>query len=163
MGTWSRELADLDPLKEQILARMARIVQHVSGTRAENVAADDMTMWQYKTLLILRKQAPPYEASPSGLADSLGLTRGAMSTRIQQLEDLGWVSRRHIELDRRRVTVTLTDAGHAVVEKHLAAEEHRERGVLAVLSKREQEQLANLLRRVLVAIERSSAKPDRRD
>jgi hypothetical protein len=38
-------------------------------------------------LLTLRRLGPPYEASPSRLADLLGLTRGALSARLGPVED----------------------------------------------------------------------------
>jgi MarR family len=53
-------------------------------------------------LLVLRRQGPPYSASPSYLADALGLTRGALSARLAPIEQAGLITRATDEADRRR-------------------------------------------------------------
>lgn len=153
VATWKREFPELDPVKEEILARVARIERHVSAARAEVMADGEAVLWQYKTLLMLRRQGPPYQLSPSRLADILGLTRGAVSARLTGLEERGLVHRTHDVHDRRRVTVELTDEGHRAVEAMLGEEERREQAVLSVLTPAERRQLAGLLRKVLVGIE----------
>lgn len=153
VAAWQREFPELDPVKEEILARVARIERHVSAARAEVMAEGDAVLWQYKTLLMLRRQGPPYQLSPSRLADILGLTRGAVSARLTALEERDLVRRTHDVHDRRRVTVELTDEGHRAVEAMLGEEERREQAVLSVLTPAERERLAGLLRKVLVGIE----------
>ncbi|WP_109507453.1 MarR family winged helix-turn-helix transcriptional regulator [Nocardioides speluncae] len=150
---WARELPGLDPLKEQILARMSKIVRHLSTTRSETLAAGELAMWQYKTLLMLRREGAPYELNPSRLAEILGLTRGALSARLTGLEELGLVERRHETGDRRRVRVRLTEHGHAAIEDLLGQEEDDETRLLTPLTEREKKQLAGLLRKVVVALE----------
>nr|WSY49536.1 hypothetical protein OG999_04810 [Streptomyces sp. NBC_00886] len=55
--------------------------------------------------------------------------------------------------DRRRVRVRLTDAGHAVFEQHVAAEEAGELALLAALTPAERRTLADLLRKLVLAVE----------
>lgn len=153
VAAWRREFPELDPVKEEILVRVARIERHVSASRSEVMAEGDAVLWQYKTLLMLRRQGAPYQLSPSRLADILGLTRGAVSARLSSLEDRGLVRRTHDVHDRRRVTVELTNEGHRAVEAMLGEEERREQAVLSVLTPAERERLAGLLRKVLVGIE----------
>lgn len=150
VDVWVKELPWLDPVKEEVLSRIDRIAGHVNAGRAETFAANESALWQYKTLLTLRKQGPPYELSPSRLAEQLGLTRGAISSRLALLEDRGHVVRHHDHLDRRRVTVALTPAGHRHVETMLEREEQRELAVLAPLTDAEKNQLAELLRKIVV-------------
>ncbi|MBC2932500.1 MarR family winged helix-turn-helix transcriptional regulator [Nocardioides sp. zg-1228] len=148
--TWARELPGLDPIKEEILARMARIVREVSEGRARGVAAGGAAPGEYKTLLMLRKQGEPYQLSPSALARVLGVSRAVASTRLGVLEDKGLVRRAHDTHDRRRVTVELTSAGHTLVDALLEGEERRERDILRPLDEDEQNELAELLRRVVL-------------
>jgi DNA-binding MarR family transcriptional regulator len=93
-------------------------------------------------LLVLRRQGPPYSASPSYLADALGLTRGALSARLAPIEQAGLITRATDEADRRRVHVQLTTAGHAAFEQHADAQGHGEGSLLAALTADEKQVLA---------------------
>lgn len=147
------ELPDIDPIKEQIVARINKIYRSVSISRAETLDSNELAIWQFKTLLMLRRQGEPYELSPSALADALGLTRGALSARLSGLEARGLIVREHALDDRRRVRVRLTDAGHRALAAQLDGEEVREQRILARLTDREKRILAALLRELVLAIE----------
>jgi DNA-binding MarR family transcriptional regulator len=150
--TWSKELG-VDPTTEAIVARMHKITRHLSQNRTTALRSDDLNMWQFKTLLMVRRQGAPYEISPSDLARVLGLTRGALSTRLGALEQRGLLEREHGRDDRRRVTVRLTRAGHDAVESMSDKEEAGEGALLSVLTEREKATLSRLLRKLLVTIE----------
>ncbi len=53
----------------------------------------------------------------------------------------------------RRVHVRLTPAGHKAFEQHASAEERTELAILSVLTAKERRTLADLLRKLVVAIE----------
>ncbi|WP_211349499.1 MarR family winged helix-turn-helix transcriptional regulator [Micromonospora pisi] len=109
--------------------------------------------WQFKGLLKLRQAGPSYTASPSDLAEQLGLTRGALSARLAFLAAAGLVIRTRDTADQRRVHVTLTPAGHLAFEQHTGSEGAGEDALLAALSARERATLANLLRKVVHSLE----------
>lgn len=75
IGIWERELPWLDPVKEAIFMRLAILARHTQQLRRDTLAADGLPHWQFKILMKLRRLGPPYAASPSQLADTLGLTR----------------------------------------------------------------------------------------
>ena len=150
---WSKELGWLDPVSEAIFARLAILARHAAQARRDTLDADGLRYWQFKVLLQLRRTGPPYEASPSQLADSLGLTRGALSARLAPIEDAGLITRTHDTGDRRRVRVRLTEAGSAAFEEHASREERGEAALLAPLSPAERQTLADLLRKLVVATE----------
>jgi len=149
----------MDPVKEAIFVRLAIVSRHAQTSRLDLLDADGMRRWQFKILLMLRRLGKPYSASPSELADMLGLSRGALSARLAPLERDGLIARTVDGADRRRVHVTLTEAGHAAFEKHAASEEQTEIDLLAPLSDRERRTLADLLRKLVVAIEDHSPPP----
>lgn len=153
VALWSRELAWMDPVKEAIFARLAILARHAAQARRETLDSDGLRHWQFKVLLMLRRSGPPYAASPSHLADLLGLTRGALSARLAPLEDAGLITRTHETADRRRVEVRLTEAGFAAFEQHAVSEEAGENALLAVLTAAEKRTLADLLRKLVVAAE----------
>ena len=150
---WSKELCWLDPVQEAIFARLAILHRHITQVRRDTLRTDGLKYWQFKVLLMLRRQGPPYSASPSLLADELGLTRGALSARLGPIEQAGLITRATDEADRRRVHVQLTPAGHAAFEQHLSSEGHNEGVLLAALTAEEKEALANLLRKLVAAID----------
>jgi DNA-binding MarR family transcriptional regulator len=150
---WSKELSWLDPLEEAIFVRVSIIARHATTFRREELHAGDLRTWQFKVLLALRRLGPPYTASPSELADAIGVTRGALSSRLRVLEEAGLITRTTDPSDRRRVHVQLTAAGTKAFERQVGSEQDRQSAVLAALSEDDRQTLADLLREVCVAIE----------
>lgn len=150
---WSKELDWLDPVNQAIIARLSILARHNSTTRGDAPRVGGLRHWQFKVLLVLRRGGRPYEASPSQLADALGLTRGALSARLGRLEQAGLIARANDVTDRRRVHVRLTAAGHQAFEQHARHEEHGEGELLSALTPPERETLANLLRKLVLSVE----------
>lgn len=150
---WSKELHWMDPVKEAIFARLAILARHAAQARRDTLDSDGLQHGQFKILLMLRRLGPPYAASPSQLADMLGLTRGALSVRLGPLEEAGLISRTNAPADRRRVRVELTPAGYDAFEHHASSEEQGEGALLSVLTAEEKQTLADLLRKLVTAVE----------
>ncbi|MFF1479136.1 MarR family winged helix-turn-helix transcriptional regulator [Streptomyces sp. NPDC058301] len=150
---WARELDPFDPVKEAIVMRLAFLGRHLARTRREALDSDGLRHGEFKMLLTLRRQGPPYTASPSRLADLLGLTRGALSSRLGPLEQAGLITRATDATDRRRVHVQLTEAGHEALRRHLDSEGRGEDDLLSVLADDERQALAGLLRKLVVGVE----------
>jgi DNA-binding MarR family transcriptional regulator len=150
---WTQELAGLDPIREAIIARLAILGRHIGQVRRNVLAESGLKHWQFKMLLKLRQAGAPYTASPSDLAQQLGLTRGALSARLGSLAAAGLVTRTRDTADQRRVHVTLTPAGHLAFEQHTGSEGAGEDALLAALSPRERTTLANLLRKMVHSLE----------
>ena len=150
---WSNELGWLDPVKEAIFVRLAILARHAAAARRDTLDSEGLRHWQFKVLLMLRRLGSPYAASPSQLADLLGLTRGALSARLRPLEEAGLISRTNDAADRRRVQVRLTPAGYRAFEQHVSAEDRGEGALLSVLTADERQTLADLLRKLVTAVE----------
>jgi DNA-binding MarR family transcriptional regulator len=153
IGIWERELPWLDPVKEAIFMRLSILARHTQQLRRDTLAEDGLPHWQYKILMKLRRLGPPYAASPSELADELGLTRGALSARLAPMEEAGLITRAGDTTDRRRVHVRLTEEGSAVFEQQAGREDHGEAALLEALTADERLVLADLLRRLVLAAE----------
>jgi DNA-binding MarR family transcriptional regulator len=151
VAVWAKELDWMDPVKEEIFVRLAILARRAAQARRDMLDSDGLQHWQFKVLLMLRRLGPPYAASPSQLADMLGLTRGALSARLGPLEGAGLIARTHHTADRRRVEVRLTDAGYAAFEQHAVSEDRGEHALLSVLTPAEKRTLADLLRKLVVA------------
>jgi DNA-binding MarR family transcriptional regulator len=77
------------------------------------------------------------------------LSSGAMTNRIDRLEEQGLVERRPSPSDRRSLKVLLTAEGRKVVDKAVADRLDEAEGALCGLKAEERDQLADLLRAML--------------
>ena len=155
VAVWSTELDWMDPVQEALIVRLAVLGRHLSQARRTALATGGLEHWQFKVLLALRRGGPPYSASPSALADRLGLTRGALSARLRPLEETGLITRSVEADDRRRVRVRLTAVGNAAFERHADTENRGEAAMLATLIPAERQALADLLRKLVLTAEPS--------
>jgi DNA-binding MarR family transcriptional regulator len=151
VAVWAGELDWLDPIQEAIIVRLTILNRHLTQARRAALASGGLERWQFKILLALRRGGSPYEASPSELAERLGLTRGALSARLRPLEASGLIVRSFEAHDRRRVRVRLTESGYAAFERHADKENQDEAALLATLTAPEQQTLSDLLRKLTLA------------
>ena len=82
------------------------------------------------------------------------VTSGAITQRLDRLEERGLITRGRSDADGRAVVVTLTPEGRAALDAALPDHLETEHGMLAGLTADERAQLAALLRRWLVALGR---------
>ena len=93
--------------------------------------------------------------SPSGLCEELELSSGAMTNRLDRLEEAGLIRRAPDPHDRRGVKLELTADGERVWTESTSAQARKEALVASALTKREQTQLNSLLRKLMVEFERA--------
>ena len=148
---WNDVRPDLDVSPIEIVGRVSRLSRLADRLLAENFARFDIEAWMYDVLATLRRNGEPYELSAGELVRQTMVTTGAITNRIDRLEQRGLVERRRAP-DRRKVIVRLTSAGlemvDAVVDSHLDTE----RAMLAELTARQRTELASLLRTVLMTV-----------
>jgi DNA-binding MarR family transcriptional regulator len=82
------------------------------------------------------------------------LSSGAMTNRLDRLEEANLVQRLPDPEDRRSVVVELTDHGRETIQKTVGAQAQKEALMAMSLSAREQKQLNGLLRKVMLEFER---------
>ncbi|MFF9322639.1 MarR family winged helix-turn-helix transcriptional regulator [Streptomyces sp. NPDC014735] len=112
---------------------------------AARLAERDMKLWHMAVLSALVDFGPHVQRE---LASRLGIDRSDMVKIVDDLAVAGLVERARDTDDRRRVTVTSSPAGRAVLVDLQAEALSVQRELLAPLSTAEQVQLAALLRRV---------------
>jgi DNA-binding MarR family transcriptional regulator len=108
-------------------------------------------------LSALRRQGHPYQLSPGALLRATLVTSGTMTNRIDRLGSAGLVSRRPDTHDKRGVLVELTPAGLETVDAALSDLLARERELLTGLSASQRQELAGLLRILLVPFDAAAA------
>ena len=157
VARWQSERPDLDVAPLQVLSRVSRLARHLDRARRAAFAAHGLEAWEFDVLSALRRQGQPYQLSPGALLRATLVTSGTMTNRIDRLAAAGLVSRRPDPQDKRGVLVQLTSAGLRRVDAAFEALLTRERGLLTALGARQQDELASLLRVLLVPFDADEA------
>jgi DNA-binding MarR family transcriptional regulator len=154
---WRRERPDLDVAPLEVLSRVSRLAKHLDRARRAAFAAHGLEAWEFDVLSALRRQGAPYQLSPGALLRSTLVTSGTMTNRIDRLAAAALVRRDKDPQDKRGVLVQLTDAGKTTVDAALSSLLDRERELLDGLDRRQQSDLAALLRVLLAPFDAAAA------
>ena len=117
-------------------------------TKQAAVAEVGLQDFEYDTLHMLMIRDTPGPASPTDLADDLGVSPAGMTGRLDGLEKAGWVQRTASPDDRRRVVVEITKSGAEIWRRAMAIRGSQEEEMVGVLSERERAQLDRLLKKL---------------
>jgi DNA-binding MarR family transcriptional regulator len=158
-GQWNAVRPDLDVSPMTVIGRVSRLSRLVDRRLAENFAGHGIENWMYDVLATLRRSGEPYELTAGQLVRQTMVTTGAITNRVDRLEERGLVVRARAD-DRRKVIVRLTPAGRALVDEVAGGHMATEREILASLSPPQQRELARLLRTVLLALGDAAAEED---
>ena len=146
---WNRERPDLDASPTHTLQRITRmsLLQGVSFARV--FAPYGISFGEYLVLAALRRAGKPYRMNPTSLFNSVILSSGAMTNRLDRLEAMGLVERQPDPADRRGRLVALTERGGELVDAAVVDHLENEHRLLGALDSEERAQLAELLRKLL--------------
>ena len=148
---WNEVRPDVDVSPIDVIGRVSRLSRLVDRHLAENFARFGIESWMYDVLATLRRSGVPYELTAGDLVRQTMVTTGAVTNRIDRLEERGLVERTTTD-DRRKVIVRLTKQGLDLVDEVVVAHMATEREILAALTSRQQHDLARLLRVALLAL-----------
>ena len=132
------------------LVALRRIVR-VTELNARKLARhSDITASQMLVMQLLSRQG---ESLPSAIARAVELQQATVTVLLKKLEQAGLVSRRRDTEDRRRVWVTLTDAGERVLESSPDLLQHRFQQAFDRLEDWEQSMIISTLERVAALLD----------
>jgi DNA-binding MarR family transcriptional regulator len=154
---WAAVLPQLDLRVEAIVERIYALSKYLQRSQEQTLAGHGITWGEWRTLGSLRKTGEPYRRSPGALAKVEGLSSGAMTNRLDRLEERGLVRRLPDPSDRRALQVELTEAGLELWMKVLGEQAEKEALIASSLDRAEQDQLNALLRRLTLEFERDEA------
>ena len=112
-------------------------------------------------LLVLHHVSQHGRSQPSEIAEAIALKRATVTVVINKLEDAGLVTRKRDTSDRRRVWITLTDAGVSALKHSPDLLQHRFVNGFQSLEQWEQSMIITALERVsaLLEAEKVDAQP----
>lgn len=154
IAEWHRELPDLDTKGLSVGGRVLVLNKHIEKRIDRYLEPFGVQIWGFDVLASLRRSGPPYTQTPKQLMYTCFLTSGAVTNRVNRLEAAGLVERSNDTEDRRSVKVSLTSKGQDLVERAIYNRVEHMNEVFSVLSNRERETLAGLLRKLMLKFEK---------
>jgi DNA-binding MarR family transcriptional regulator len=148
---WNAVRPDLDVAPIDVIGRVSRLSRLVDRLLGENFARFGIEAWMYDVLATLRRTGAPFELTAGELVRHTMVTTGAITNRIDRLEQRGLVERTGTA-DRRKVVVRLTARGVNLVDEVVGDHLRTEGEILASLSPRQRAVLAGLLRTTLLGL-----------
>jgi DNA-binding MarR family transcriptional regulator len=146
IAQWARERPDLDTTAMAVFGRIFRL-SRMAGDHVERAYADyGIGRAEFDVLATLRRSGEPYQLSPGALAESMMLSSGGTTARLDRLEKAGLVERVPSATDRRSVLVRLTGRGREIIDDAVAAGLEEQRRLLSHMPPAKVRQLSALLR-----------------
>ena len=151
VAQWARERPELETEAMAVFGRVYRIARLVGDAQETVYRRCGINRGEFDVLATLRRSGAPYSLSPSELTQSMMITSGGMTGRLDRLERRRLLSRSPDPDDRRGLRVTLTDEGFALVEDAVGAGLAVQQTVLQQLPAADRQVLGGMLKRLLAA------------
>jgi DNA-binding MarR family transcriptional regulator len=157
---WLEEIRDqlprLDFRVEGIVDRIGGINRRIKRMLDETLDEHALSSGEWHALGRLSR-SPGGRRTAGDLAKKAELSSAAMTNRLDRLEKAGLVQRIPDQHDRRAVQIEITDAGRELYERTIDAQAAKEAIIAEALTGDQQDQLNDLLRRLMLAFERREA------
>ncbi|MDR8413209.1 MarR family transcriptional regulator [Nonomuraea sp. 3-1Str] len=156
---WQAVRPDLDCSPMAVVGRLSRASRLLERAIKDEFAEHGLESWEFDVLATLLRAGPPHVLSAGELSSAGMVSSAALTNRVDRLVSKGLVEREVDPAHRRRVLISLSEQGlrlvNQVVEHHLA----NERRLLEGLPVAGRDQLAALLRRLLVSLGDNGRQP----
>lgn len=160
VARWRNHWIDIpfDDEVEAAMVRIGRLGRYLRVSKQAALVETELQESEYDTLHVLMIRGTPGRASPTALAEDLGVSPAGMTGRLDGLEKAGYLQRIPSSVDRRRVDVEATKAGTDVWRRAMALRGSAEEELAAALSRRELAILNRLLKKLTLYVE--STRPE---
>jgi DNA-binding MarR family transcriptional regulator len=149
---WRRERPELDPSPIGVIGRISRLARELEQRLEAVYREHGLEPGWHDVLATLRRTGPPYQLRPTEFASTLMLTSSGTTKRLDRLEQARLITRTPDPDDRRATLITLTAAGHELIDAVTEAHLDNERNLLAALTADERRRLADLLRKLQLGL-----------
>jgi len=149
IDAWRTTRPDLDPGPLGVVGRVIVLAKHLERSVDAALGKHHLSLGQFDILATLRRAGKKGGLTPGQLLQSVMLSSGGMTSRLDKLEAAGLIDRGPDPSDRRGVMVFLTQKGRQVIDAATATRFQESADSLPPLDAGEQELLAAYLRRWL--------------
>jgi DNA-binding MarR family transcriptional regulator len=129
---------------------LRRVSNHVSGAFAKALQERQVSVAEWVVLSEIYERPG---IRPAELADTIGLTRGAISKVLDKLEERKWIKRKTLEADNRGHSLLLTQPGRRVLPELREIADRNDRRFFDCLNPREKAMLGQVLRKLTTSNE----------
>src|SRR4051812_21395809 len=152
LAQWSREMPDIEIKGADVLNRARRLTLETRRDIEANFRRHGLDSGEFDVLATLRRAGEPYALRPTELYQSLMISSGGLTARLDRLEAAGLIRRRADDDDARSVRVELTPAGRRKIEAAFRADMELENKMVSGLAESERAELVRLLRKLSQAM-----------
>ena len=153
VAKWAPHLPAIDLEVETIVQRVQKLQRFVRKRMDETLAEVGLGWSEWEVLGQLRLAGEPYRSSPGELSKHSEVSSGAMTARLDRLEERDFIRRLPDPDDRRGVLVELTESGLEAYFAAVDAQAAKEQAVAHALTKQERAELNGLLRKLILGFE----------
>jgi len=150
ISQWAKECPSQDFSAMSVVARLFRLNAFAARNANRTFRQYNLHQGEFDVLATLYRTGAPHAMNPQKLVEALLLTSGAMTNRLDRLEQAGLLVRSPNPEDRRGVIVSLTAEGLRVIKVVLKDYLADLNEFLEPLSAAERRQLAGLLKKLLL-------------
>ncbi|WP_433891489.1 MarR family winged helix-turn-helix transcriptional regulator [Streptomyces sp. CA-111067] len=144
-AAWQRESPGTPTESIEIVTPIFRLAKLFTDDRARALHAAGIDAATLDLLSVIRRSGPPYALTTREIGRRTLVTAGAVSQRVARAERDGLVTRAAAPTGRRAVLVSLTPAGHALIERSVDGVLSREAALVTSLTEDERHTLIALL------------------
>jgi DNA-binding MarR family transcriptional regulator len=157
LAQWRAERPELNAAPLGLYARLYRVVHLSDGELVKGLGQYGLQPGWFDLLAALRRAGAPYELNPTQLMRATLLSSSGMTKRLDRMDEAGLIARRPDPHDRRGTLVGLTPQGKSVIDRAVETHVDNEARLLGALTAAERRMLNDLLRTLLIQLERGDA------
>lgn len=152
---WQTQGYESDKLKAmESIGRIKRLEILLAKMIHANLLKNfNLASWEFDVLATLKRSGEPYCLTPTTLFDTMMITSGGMTNRIQQLEKKLFIIRIENPNDKRSKLVQLSKKGLALIDQAVESHIELETVLMSHLSQDELDILNALLKKVDQSVE----------
>ena len=150
IAQWQAEGFAADQLRTmETIGRLKRLEVMLMRQLSANYKTNyQLSHWEFDVLATLRRSGAPFTLSPTALFDSMMVSSGTMTNRLQHLEKKQLITRIDNPDDKRSSLVQLTDAGVSLIDEVMISHIQLENQLLDDMSAEELSILNVLLKKL---------------
>ncbi len=149
---WRAARPDLDPSPLEVVGRVLVLAQHLERNVEVALEKHKLALGQFDILATLRRQGKKGGLTPTQLLESVVLSSGGMTARLDALAEAGYIARKSNPADRRMVVIELTSKGRRAIDNATRTRFNEAKDSLPALDETEMAALTGLLRRWLAQV-----------
>ncbi|MFC9947064.1 MarR family winged helix-turn-helix transcriptional regulator [Streptomyces pratensis] len=152
LAQWAEQFPGLDSSSMAVIGRIKRLARIVEAEQRAVFGAHDLDAAAFDVLATLRRSPAPHRLTPAELMRSAMVTSGAITQRLDRLEERELVMRTRRPEDGRSVHVSLTQTGRELIDRVLVDHVANQNRLLSGITDEERDRVADSLRGLLESL-----------